>query len=131
MKDHSPLIPSGSPLEQLQRRKTKVLSTVFVIVAAHVLPITGLLLMQGCKPDSNAVASMDEQENNNQPLGSENTEDKEPVDDKELYGEFVSNHEALSMPIKNVDNTGTPLKEGPRECGDSKHVQRFGYRNHE
>ena len=113
MKDHSPLIPSGSALEQLQRRKTKVLSTVFVIVAAHVLPITGLLLMQGCKPDSNTVASNDDQENNNQPLVTNKTGDKEQADDKELYGEFVSNHESLSMPIKNADSTGAPLKEDP------------------
>jgi LysM repeat protein len=113
MKDHSPLIPSGSALEQLQRRKTKVLSTVFVIVAAHVLPITGLLLMQGCKPDSNAVASNDNKDNNTEPLGNEDSEENNPVDDKELYGEFVSNHEALSMPIKNADNSGVAIKEDP------------------
>ena len=91
MKDHSPLIPSGSALEQLQRRKTKVLSTVFVIVAAHVLPITGLLLMQGCKPDSNTVASNDNQEATT-PISDEKSADNNTVDDKELYGEFVSNH---------------------------------------
>ena len=57
MKPRNPQKPSGSQLEQLQRRKTKVLSTVFVIVAAHVLPITGLLLMQGCKPDAQSMAT--------------------------------------------------------------------------
>jgi LysM repeat protein len=113
MKDHSPLIPSGSALEQLQRRKTKVLSTVFVIVAAHVLPITGLLLMQGCKPDSNAVASNESQNNDTQPIGTDKSAGKQPVDEKELYGEFVSNHEALSMPIANIENTSAPIKEDP------------------
>ena len=113
MKDHSPLIPSGSALEQLQRRKTKVLSTVFVIVAAHVLPITGLLLMQGCKPDSNAVASNEDQDKDTQPIGTGKSTGKQPVDEKELYGEFVSNHEALSMPIANTENTSAPIKEDP------------------
>ncbi len=113
MKDHSPLIPSGSPLEQLQHRKTKVLSTVFVIVAAHVLPITGLLLMQGCKPDADSVASNSEGENPTQPLGTEKSNDVSPSDEKELYGEFVSNHDALSMPIDKSGNIGEPIKQDP------------------
>ena len=112
MKDHSPLIPSGSALEQLQRRKTKVLSTVFVIVAAHVLPITGLLLMQGCKPDSNTVASNDNQEATT-PISDDQSAASKAADDKELYGEFVSNHDALSMPIKGSGGTEVPLKEDP------------------
>ena len=112
MKDHSPLIPSGSALEQLQRRKTKVLSTVFVIVAAHVLPITGLLMMQGCKPDAQNQASNEGQENTT-PIHDEKNVGTSPVDDKELYGEFVSNHDALSMPIGNSDESGSPIKEDP------------------
>jgi LysM repeat protein len=108
MKDQSPLIPSGSALEQLQRSKTKVLSTVFVIVAAHVLPITGLLLMQGCKPDAQVVSENGEQ--------SEQASDQEgkPVGDNELYGEFVSKNESLSMPIKDAPGgASAPLREDP------------------
>ncbi|XOV73668.1 MAG: LysM peptidoglycan-binding domain-containing protein [Verrucomicrobiota bacterium] len=109
MKDHSPLIPSGSALEQLQRRKTKVLSTVFVIVAAHVLPITGLLLMQGCKPDGQAVAKNDAEDTT-----TTNEEQKAPVTDDELYGEFALQNNKITMPIQDVTNgVSEPIKTDP------------------
>jgi LysM repeat protein len=109
MKDHSPLIPSGSALEQLQRRKTKVLSTVFVIVAAHVLPITGLLLMQGCKPDGQAVAKNDAEDTT-----TSNEEQKAPVTDDELYGEFALQNNKITMPIQDATNgVSEPIKTDP------------------
>lgn len=109
MKDQSPLIPSGSALEQLQRRKTKVLSTVFVIVAAHVLPITGLLLMQGCKPDATNTAQNEDTE-----TPKTNQEQKEPVSDDELYGEFAMQNKAITMPIQDATNgVATPIQTDP------------------
>lgn len=109
MKDHSPLIPSGSALEQLQRRKTKVLSTVFVIVAAHVLPITGLLLMQGCKPDTQTVV-----QNEIEDIKPSNEEKAAPVTDDELYGEFALQNNKITMPIQDATNgVSDPLKTDP------------------
>ena len=109
MKDQSPLIPSGSALEQLQRRKTKVLSTVFVIVAAHVLPITGLLLMQGCKPDAQNMA-----QNENEDASPTNEENATPVGDDELYGEFALQNNKITMPIEDVTKgVSDPIKTDP------------------
>ena len=109
MKDHSPLIPSGSALEQLQRRKTKVLSTVFVIVAAHVFPITGLLLMQGCKPDGTTVAEKEKEEKT--PVSEEQ---KTTVGDNDLYGEFAMQNKEITMPYKDSTNgVSDPIKTDP------------------
>ena len=110
MKDHSPLIPSGSALEQLQRRKTKVLSTVFVIVAAHVFPITGLLLMQGCKPDATTSVAGNEKEEAT-PAGEEQ---KTPVGDGDLYGEFAMQNKEITMPYQDSTNgVSDPIKSDP------------------
>lgn len=51
---HNPLLPSGSSSDDRkhddrQHRKTKILITVSAIVALHVVPISGFLLLQGCK----------------------------------------------------------------------------------
>ena len=109
MKDHSPLIPSGSALEQLQRRKTKVLSTVFVIVAAHVFPITGLLLMQGCKPDATNVAGNEKEQE--PPV---NQEQKAPVGDNDLYGEFAMQNKEITMPYQDsTKGVSDPIKTDP------------------
>lgn len=51
MNPTNPLVPQGSLLEQKQRRRARVLFTVLGIIALHVIPITALLLMQGCKRD--------------------------------------------------------------------------------
>jgi LysM repeat protein len=48
----NPLVPQGSLLEQKKKRRTRVLFTVMGIIALHVIPITALLLMQGCKRDT-------------------------------------------------------------------------------
>jgi LysM repeat protein len=52
MNANNPLVPQGSLLEQKQQRRTRVLFTVMGIIALHVIPITALLLMQGCKRDA-------------------------------------------------------------------------------
>ncbi|MBI2929835.1 MAG: LysM peptidoglycan-binding domain-containing protein [Verrucomicrobia bacterium] len=52
MNTPSPLVPQGSLLEQKKKRRTRVLFTVMGIIALHVIPITALLLMQGCKRDT-------------------------------------------------------------------------------
>lgn len=54
MYHHNPLLPSGSSSDDRkhddrQHRKTKILVTVVAIVAMHVVPISGFLLLQGCK----------------------------------------------------------------------------------
>ena len=54
MYHHNPLLPSGSSSDDRkhddrQPRKTKILITVVAIVAMHVVPIGGFLLLQGCK----------------------------------------------------------------------------------
>lgn len=54
MYHHNPLLPSGSSSDDRkhddrQPRKAKILITVVAIVAMHVVPISGFLLLQGCK----------------------------------------------------------------------------------
>ena len=92
MEHPNPLLPSGASLEDRKRRKTKILFTVFGIVALHVIPISGLLLMQGCQPDLNSVAE---------------NEDPVPVNDEvpmlstnDLYQEFETDDTRLSIPIE-------------------------------
>ena len=107
MKSRNPQKPSGFQLEQLQRRKTKVLSTVFVIVAAHVLPITGLLLMQGCKPDAQSMASNTATRH----VGSTGCLilciQQNPQE--EIYNEFVEKEQEVTMPIAGNPSNTAPI----------------------
>jgi len=113
MKPRNPQKPSGSQLEQLQRRKTKVLSTVFVIVAAHVLPITGLLLMQGCKPDAQSMASNAATSGTSDPQdASSSASNQNPKG--EIYNEFVEQEREVTMPIAgNPSGNTAPIAPDP------------------
>jgi len=113
MKPRNPQKPSGSQLEQLQRRKTKVLSTVFVIVAAHVLPITGLLLMQGCKPDAQSMASNTATSGTSDPQdASSSASNQDPQG--EIYNEFVEKEQEVTMPIAgNPSGNTAPIAPDP------------------
>ena len=48
MSQSNSMIPPGASEASLKRRKTKVILTVCVIVAIHVIPISSLILVQGC-----------------------------------------------------------------------------------
>ena len=85
-------------MEDRKHRKTKILVTVFGIVALHVIPISGLLLMQGCKPDLNSIATSTEKTPNEEvPLLNTN----------DLYRDFTSIEPNLSVPLE----TETPPYE--------------------
>jgi LysM repeat protein len=114
MNPSKPNLSSGSSLEQLQHRKTKVLSTVFVIVAAHVLPITGLLLMQGCKPDAQSITSTGQDGQSGESGIASQVAEAVATEGKELYNEFVSRESEITMPIEGgvAENT-EPLAPSP------------------
>jgi len=118
MKSRNSQKPSGSQLEQLQRRKTKVLSTVFVIVAAHVLPITGLLLMQGCKPDAQSMASNAATSGMSGPQdASSSASSQDPQG--EIYNEFVEKEKekGVTMPIaSNPSGITAPIAPDPSKA---------------
>jgi LysM repeat protein len=52
MNNPNPLVPQGTLTEQKKHRRTRVLITVMGIIALHVIPITTLLFMQGCKRET-------------------------------------------------------------------------------
>ena len=98
MSHPNPLLPPGSSLEDRKHRKTKILVTVFGIVALHVIPISGLLLMQGCKPENTQIATTTTSEPNDEiPLLNTN----------DLYRDFEADTTGLSGPIE----TETPSYE--------------------
>ncbi len=91
MSHPNPLLPPGSSLDDRKHRKTKILVTVFGIVALHVIPISGLLLMQGCKPENNKIATTTTTEPNDEiPLLNTN----------DLYRDFEADTTGLSVPIE-------------------------------
>jgi len=78
-------------LEDRKHRKTKILVTVFGIVALHVIPISGLLLMQGCKPEIDSIATSTVKTPNEEvPLLNTN----------DLYQDFETNNPNLSIPLE-------------------------------
>ena len=78
-------------MEDRKHRKTKILVTVFGIVALHVIPISGLLLMQGCKPENTSIATTTTSEPNDEiPLLNTN----------DLYRDFEADTRGLSVPIE-------------------------------
>jgi len=91
MSHPNPLLPPGSSLEDRKHRKTKILVTVFGIVALHVIPISGLLLMQGCKPEIDSIATSTVKTPNEEvPLLNTN----------DLYQDFETNNPNLSIPLE-------------------------------
>jgi LysM repeat protein len=77
-------------LEDRKHRKTKILVTVFGIVALHVIPISGLLLMQGCKPEIDSIATSTVKTPNEEvPLLNTN----------DLYQDFETSNPNLSVPL--------------------------------
>ena len=91
MSHPNPLLPPGSSLEDRKHRKTKILVTVFGIVALHVIPISGLLLMQGCKPETTSIATTTTQSPNDEiPLLNTN----------DLYRDFEEDSRGLSVPLE-------------------------------
>ena len=91
MSHPNPLLPPGSSLEDRKHRKTKILVTVFGIVALHVIPISGLLLMQGCKPESTSIATTTTKTPNDEiPLLNTN----------DLYRDFEEDTRGLSVPLE-------------------------------
>ena len=61
MNNPSPLVPQGSLLEQKSRKRSRVRTAIFCVLALHVIPITVALLMQGCRRNepTTTVASFD------------------------------------------------------------------------
>ena len=91
MSHPNPLLPPGSSLEDRKHRKTKILVTVFGIVALHVIPISGLLLMQGCKPEIDSIATSTVKTPNEEvPLLNTN----------DLYQDFETSNPNLSVPLE-------------------------------
>ncbi len=102
MSHPNPLLPPGSSLDDRKQRKTKILVTVFGIVALHVVPISGLLLMQGCKTENSPIATSTEKTGNpaapqtvlNQP------NDEIPIlNTNDLYQDFETDPDGLTLPI--------------------------------
>ena len=91
MSHANPLLPPGSSLDDRKSRKTRILVTVFGIVALHVIPISGLLLMQGCKPDIGAVVTKIETGEN---------EEVPSLTSDDLYRQFEDNDPNLSLPLE-------------------------------
>ena len=78
-------------MEDRKHRKTKILVTVFGIVALHVIPISGLLLMQGCKPEIDSIATSTVKTPNEEvPLLNTN----------DLYQDFETSSPNLSIPLE-------------------------------
>jgi LysM repeat protein len=91
MSHSNPLLPPGSSLEDRKHRKTKILVTVFGIVALHVIPISGLLLMQGCKPEIDSIATSTVKTPNEEvPLLNTN----------DLYQDYETSNPNLSVPLE-------------------------------
>ncbi|MCS1406999.1 MAG: D-gamma-glutamyl-meso-diaminopimelic acid endopeptidase CwlS [Verrucomicrobia subdivision 3 bacterium] len=90
MSHSNPVLPPGSSLNDRKHRKTKIIITVCGIVALHVLPISGLLLMQGCKSEQEQMA--------NETVNTPN--DEIPLlNINDLYQEIETTETGTSLPI--------------------------------
>ncbi len=100
MNTPNPLVPQGSLLEQKKKRRTRVLFTVMGIIALHVIPITALLLMQGCKRDDRKpdLAATDATNNFLPPIPS---------------GEFYTNYPAADSTAATTTPGATPATITP------------------
>lgn len=86
-------------MEDRKQRKTKILVTVFGIVALHVVPISGLLLMQGCKPEFDPIETA--METDNQGGFEAPANDEVPsLNTNEFYRDFSSQDPNLSVPVE-------------------------------
>lgn len=128
---HNPLLPSGSSSDDRQHddsqhRKTKILLTVGAIVAMHVVPIGGFLLLQGCK-DSGTESVVDSGANeetllsdSNEPNPNlenpENPEEDLLVMDGDVPDLLISDSET-SEPLESAvsENSGLPNGELDQE----------------
>ena len=110
MSHSNPLLPPGSSLEDRKQRKTKILVTVFGIVALHVVPISGLLLMQGCKPEFDPVETAMETANPDDFVPPANDE-VPSLNTNEFYRDFPSQDPTLSVPV----NMETPPARSQNE----------------
>lgn len=128
---HNPLLPSGSSSDDRQRddsqpRKAKILITVGAIVALHVVPIGGFLLLQGCKksgPESVVDSGTNEEtllsdsnEANPNLENAQNAEEDLLVVDGDAPDLLISDSETsepLESPVS--ENSGLPEGELDRE----------------
>lgn len=131
MYHNNPLLPSGSSSDDRQHddsqhRKTKILITVGAIVALHVVPISGFLLLQGCKksgPESVVDAGTNEEtllSDSNE--ANPNLENAENVDEDLLIVEgnapqFLTSDSETIEPSESAvsENSGLPDGELNRE----------------
>lgn len=129
---HNPLLPSGSSSDDRQHddsqhRKTKILITVGAIVALHVVPIGGFLLLQGCKksgPESVVDSGTNEEtllSDSNEPnpnLGNtENAEEDLLVEDGDVP-EFLTFDSETSEPLEPAVSENSGLSEGELDRED-------------
>lgn len=116
---HNPLLPSGSSSDDRQRddsqhRKTKILVTVGAIVAMHVVPISGFLLLQGCK--ESGQDSVVDSGTNEETLLSDSNETNPNFENTESAGEdlLVVDGEAPDSLISDPE-TSEPLESAVSE----------------